>query len=78
MAGSRIGKLLQGGFIAASLALPAGQAVAKEAVDLILHHAQIITVDRAFTLKTAVAVKGDRIVAVGGEELLVGYSAPKV
>ena len=82
MAGSRRsglwGKWLQGGFVAAALALPAGQAAAKEAVDLILHHAQVITVDRAFTLKTAVAVKGDRIVAVGGEELLAAYSAPKV
>ena len=78
MAVSRIGKWLQSGFIAASLALPAGQAMAKEAVDLILHHAQVITVDRAFTLKTAVAVKGDRIMAVGGEELLDAYSASKV
>ena len=78
MASSRIVKWLQGGFIAASLTLPATQAMAKEAVDLILHHGQVITVDRAFTLKTAVAVKGERIVAVGGEELLEAYSAPKV
>ncbi|MBX9885258.1 MAG: amidohydrolase family protein, partial [Novosphingobium sp.] len=66
------------GLMAATLALPAGAASAKEAVDLILHHGQVITVDRAFTLKTAVAVKGDRIVAVGGEELLEAYSAPHV
>ena len=78
MAGSRLGKWLQGGLVAATLALPAAQASAKEAVDLILHHAQVITVDRAFTLKTAVAVKGERIVAVGGEDLLEAYSAPKV
>ncbi|MBX9662919.1 MAG: amidohydrolase family protein [Novosphingobium sp.] len=69
----RIGLL--GGLIAATLAQPAS---AKEAVDLILHKGQVITVDRAFTLKTAVAVKGERIVAVGGEELLDAYSAPKV
>lgn len=69
----RIGLLC--GLVAATLALPAS---AKEAVDLILHHGQVITVDRAFTVKTAVAVKGDRIVAVGGEELLDAYSAPKV
>jgi predicted amidohydrolase YtcJ len=71
-------KWLQGGFVAATLAFPAPQASAKEVVDLILHHAQVITVDRAFSLKTAVAVKGERIVAVGGEELLQAYSAPKV
>lgn len=76
--GQKLAKLLQGGFIAASLALPAGQAMAKEAVDLILHHAQVITVDPAFTLKTAVAVKGDRIVAVGGEDLLEAYAARNV
>lgn len=69
----RIGLL--GGLIAAAWALPVS---AKEAVDLILHHGQVITVDRAFTLKTAVAVKGERVVAVGGEELLDAYSAPKV
>ncbi len=69
----RIGLL--GGLIAAAWALPAS---AKETVDLILHHGHVITVDRAFTLKTAVAVKGERIVAVGGEELLEAYSAPKV
>ncbi len=78
MAVSRLGKLLQGGFVAAALALPAGQASAREAVDLIIHHGQVITADRAFTLKTAVAVKGDRIVAVGGEDLLDTYAAPKV
>jgi len=78
MAGSRFGKWLQGGCIAATLALSPHGALAKEAVDLILHHAHVITVDRAFTLKTAVAVKGDRIVAVGGEDLLEAYSAPKV
>ncbi len=78
MAASRLGKRVWGGLIAAAIALPAAQASAKEAVDLILHHGQVITVDRAFTLKTAVAVKGDRIVAVGGEELLGAYSAPKV
>lgn len=71
-------KGLWGGLIAASLALPAGPALAREAVDLILHHGQVITVDRAFTIRTAIAVKGERIVAVGGEELLDAYSAPRV
>jgi hypothetical protein len=78
MTASRLGKQVWGGLIAAVLALPGGQAMSKEAVDLILHKGQVITVDRAFTLKTAVAVKGERIVAVGGEELLDAYSARKV
>ncbi len=78
MAVSRFGRGMWGGLIAAALVLSADQVWAKEAVDLILHHGQVITVDRAFTLKTAMAVKGDRVVAVGGEELLEAYSAPKV
>ncbi|MFN0198480.1 MAG: amidohydrolase, partial [Planctomycetaceae bacterium] len=36
-----------------------------EPPDLILHHGKVVTVDAAFSLTEAFAVKGDRIVAVG-------------
>ncbi len=39
--------------------------VAAEAPDLIVHHAQVVTVDARFSMAEAIAVKGDRLVAVG-------------
>lgn len=37
----------------------------RERADLILHHGKIVTVDPRFTIAEAVAMRGDRIVAVG-------------
>ena len=51
---------------------------AKEAVDLILHDGQVLTVDAAFSMRSAVAVRGGRIVATGGEDVLDRYSARQV
>ncbi len=70
--------------IVASLALGAAIAglatpvAAKERADLILHNAQVLTVDPAFSVRSAVAVRGEKILAVGGEELLKRYTAAKV
>ena len=58
-------------------ALPAA-AAAREAVDLILHDGQVLTVDAAFSTRSAVAVRAGRIVATGGEDLLEKYSAAQV
>lgn len=45
-------------------------------VDLILHNATIYTVDTSFSTAEAVAIQGDRIVAVGtNEEILGAYKA---
>lgn len=60
------------GLLAGASALPA---IAREKVDLILHHGKILTVDRTFSIKSVVVVKGDKIVAVGGEELRGRYEA---
>src|SRR5262245_19601004 len=35
--------------------------------DLILHHAKVLTVDKKFSIAEAVAIKGDRILAVGDD-----------
>jgi len=51
---------------------------AQEAVDLILHDGKVLTVDAAFSVQSAVAVRGGRIVATGSESLLDRYSADKV
>ena len=42
-------------------------AAAQEA-DLILHHGKIVTVDKDFTIRQALAVKGDRLIRVGANE----------
>ena len=49
----------------------------REAVDLVLHNGKIVTVDDAFSIQQAVAVRDGRIVAVGGNELLARYDAQR-
>jgi predicted amidohydrolase YtcJ len=63
--------------VGTALALPA-VAQAKEAVDLIVHDGKVLTVDAAFSVKSAIAVRGGRVVATGGEDLLDRYAAPRV
>jgi predicted amidohydrolase YtcJ len=45
--------------------------------DLVLHNGKVLTVDKAFSTKSAVAVKDGKIVAVGGDEVLKEYNAPQ-
>ncbi len=45
--------------------------------DLILHHGKIVTVDDRFRLAEAMAVLGDRIVAVGGNQAVRGLAGPQ-
>ena len=60
-----------------ALALTASTAAMAQAeqVDLVLHNAQVITVDEDFRIKSAVAIRDEHIVAVGGEEILQNYKA---
>jgi predicted amidohydrolase YtcJ len=44
-------------------------------VDTILHNGKVITIDAGLSIASAVAVTGDSIVAVGGEELLDEYAS---
>ena len=45
--------------------------------DLIVHHAQVVTVDEKFTTAEAVAVKDGRIVAVGDDDAVLKWAGPK-
>ena len=45
--------------------------VAAEAPDLILHHGKIATVDKNFSLADAIAIRGERIVAVGSNDAVL-------
>jgi predicted amidohydrolase YtcJ len=53
----------------------AGRVVAADA-DLVIYDAHVITVDPKFSIKSAIAVKGDKIIAVGGSEIPKLYHAP--
>lgn len=72
-------KAWQAGVAGLALALcGAGGAQARQAADLILHNGQVLTVDKRFAVASAVVVRGDRIVAVGGEGLLKRFTARDV
>jgi len=63
-------------FVFAALA-PLGYAQAAEKADLILYNGKVLTVDKDFSIKSAIAVKDGKILAVGGEEVAKNYEAPK-
>jgi predicted amidohydrolase YtcJ len=52
-------------FVFSVLACASGWCLAAEAPDLVLHNGNVITVDGKFSLQQAIAVRGDRIAAVG-------------
>jgi hypothetical protein len=48
------------------------------AADLILFNGQVLTIDPGFSVRSAVAVKGGKILAVGGPEILGNFQAPEM
>jgi predicted amidohydrolase YtcJ len=65
--------------LAPALVAPAqSQAPARAgAADIVLRNANIITVDAAFTIAQAIAVAGDRIVAVGADAAVAAHIGPQ-
>jgi predicted amidohydrolase YtcJ len=64
------------GFLTFSLvALPAVTAFG-QAPDLILHHGKIVTVDAKFRIAEALAIKGERILAVGNDSEILRLKGP--
>jgi predicted amidohydrolase YtcJ len=45
--------------------------------DLILHHGKVVTVDRDFSVRQALAVKGDRLLRVGTDEEVLKSRGPR-
>jgi predicted amidohydrolase YtcJ len=45
--------------------------------DLILSNAKVITIDRDFTIAQAIAIAGDRILAMGSNDTLTAHTAPE-
>ena len=54
---------------------PATASFAAEDVDLVIHNARIATIDPDFSMASAMAIRGDRIIAVGGEHLSQQFNA---
>lgn len=59
----------------ATLVLMAAPAMAQ--ADLILHNGKVVTVDKAFTIRQAVAVQGNTIKAVGTDKEILALKGPK-
>ncbi len=59
-----------------SLAFVSASAAPAQDADLVLHHGKIVTVDEKFTVAEALAVKGDRILAVGTDADVLKLAGP--
>ena len=77
MSRRRIYKALAACLVLATLlsAFPA-MAAGTEAADSVYRNGNIYTVDEAFSKATALAIKGDRLVYVGGEAGVEAYMVP--
>ncbi|HWY85981.1 MAG TPA: hypothetical protein VNX28_04610, partial [Gemmataceae bacterium] len=49
----------------------------EKSADLIIHHAKVLTVDDAFRIVEAVAVQGDRILALGDDRDILKLKGPR-
>ena len=63
--------------VAPTPAATAAAPLAPTPPDLILHHGKIVTVDPQFRVVEAMAVRGDRILAVGASDEVLGLAGPK-
>ncbi len=54
---------------------PAEEEQERDPADLIVHNAKVLTVDAKFTTAEAIAVRGDRIIAVGSNQAILKYSS---
>jgi predicted amidohydrolase YtcJ len=64
-------RLLALALVAAAVVIAAVADALAQPPDLILHHGQIVTVDKDFSMAEAIAIRGERIVAVGKSDALL-------
>jgi predicted amidohydrolase YtcJ len=57
--------------------LVAASPASAQAPDLILHNGKILTVDTSFSIASAVAIRGERIIAIGSNEEVRRLSGPE-
>ncbi len=71
----RIVRLALAGPAAGAALLLATTALSAPA-DMVLYNGKVLTVDKAFSVKQAIAVKDGKVLAVGGAEIARDYTAP--
>src|SRR5262249_14118412 len=54
-----------------------GAVAGADEADLILHHGKVVTVDRNFSVRQALAVRGDRLLRVGTDEEVLKTRGPR-
>ena len=59
------------------IALISRTAVSADLADIVLYNGKVITVDKQFSIKSAVAIKGGKILAVGGSSLTKRYHSAR-
>lgn len=74
----RAARAAHAGLVAVALAACGGPAPGPEPADILLHNGTVFTADDMMSIHSAVAIRGNRIAAVGGEELLQRYRADRV
>jgi predicted amidohydrolase YtcJ len=62
------------GFVATQVEIIPAEQDKLEPADTIIHHAKILTVDTKFTIAEAIAIKGDRILAVGADDAIFKHA----
>lgn len=63
-------------FLATEIEIVPASGPKTQPADLILHHGKILTVDAKFTIADAIAIKGDRILAVGSNDAVLAHQGP--
>jgi predicted amidohydrolase YtcJ len=75
-AGTAVATGLASNLSAPAQAQTASSQLSTPPADIILKNGKVITIDRDFTIAQAVAIAGDRIVAVGSEAAMAAHVAP--
>jgi len=65
------------GLLSMALLASHGAGAQPQRVDLVIKGGKVLTIDPAFSIRSAIAINGGRIVAVGGEEIARDYKATK-
>ena len=68
--------MLSNGSTTSTHAQPNPATAGRGPADLVLRNGKVITVDAAFTIAQAIAIAGDRIVAVGPDAAMAAHTAP--